>query len=113
MIIIWKGAGALVLIFGIISALIVNMATSATFSQNNYFADHSWAQALSLWITGAASWFMGKYLNSRPAKMGRDKLGNELLVEPNHHLMFIKMQYWGPIFLAIGILVLAWSAVKH
>src|SRR5258705_3723247 len=32
--------------------------------------------------------------------------GQETTIRPNHHLMFIKMEYWGPIFFAIGIFVL-------
>ena len=113
MIIIWRGAGGLVLIFGIVSALVTNIVTSLIFKENNYFADHSWAQATSLWIAALACWLLGRYLHSRPPKIKTDKAGREVVVAPNHHLMFIKMEYWGPIFLVIGIGVLIAGAVKH
>jgi hypothetical protein len=113
MIVIWRGAGGLVLIFGIVSALITNIVTSSVFKENNYFPDHSWAQAASLWITALACWFLGRFLNSRPPKIMTDKNGREVTVVPNHHLMFIKMEYWGPIFFVIGIGVLIAGAVKH
>jgi hypothetical protein len=113
MIIFWRGAGGLVLIFGIVSALITNIVTSLVFKETNYFANHSWAQASSLWITGLASWFLGRYLNSRPPKMVTNRNGQQEMVKPNHHLMFIKMEYWGPIFLVIGTFVLIAGAMKH
>src|SRR6266568_3528037 len=106
MIIIWKGAGALVLIFGIVAAVLTNVVTSSFLNDTNYFAKHSWAQASSLGIAGIACWFLGKYLNGQPPKTVKDKTGREVKVKPNHHLMFIKMEYWGPIYFVIGMCVL-------
>jgi hypothetical protein len=106
MIIIWNGAGALVLIIGILAALLMNIITSAVFYQNDYFADHRWSQAMALWIAGAASWAIGRYLNRRPGQLVIDRAtGQKVLQEPNHHLMFIKMEYWGVIFFVIGVIV--------
>lgn len=107
MIVFWKGAGGLVLIFGIVAALLTNIVTSAVFSENNYFANHAWAQAISLWIAGTACWFLGRYLHSKPGRVLVDKAtGQEVTIMPIHNLMFIKMEYWGPIFFAIGLFVL-------
>lgn len=113
MIVFWKGAGALVLIFGIVSALFTNVITSSVFNENNYFASHAWAQAMSLFIAGIASWFLGRHLNNRPGRVLVDKAtGEEVTLRPTHHLMFIKMEYWGPIFWAIGLFVLLAAAVR-
>src|SRR5262245_12728012 len=113
MIIIWKGAGGLVIIFGILAALTVNIVTSAVFNKDNYFADHSWSQATALAIAGAASWFLGRYVNNKPGTFVTDKVtGEEVLQKPNHHLMFIKMQYWGLVYLAIGLAVLVVGLLK-
>jgi hypothetical protein len=113
MIVIWKGAGALVLLFGIGAALFTNIITSSVFNENNYFAKHSWAQAMSLWIAGTACWFLGRFLNHRPGRVLVDKAtGQEVTLRPNHHLMFIKMEYWGPIFFAIGLCVLFAGAMR-
>jgi len=103
---IWRGAGAVVIILGIASALLTNIATSWYFNETNYFARHTWAQASSLWIAAAASWFLGRYLNGQPPRIVRDKAGNEVTIKPNHDLMFIKVEYWGLILLVIGISVL-------
>jgi len=114
MIVIWRGAGAAVLLFGIIAAVVMNVITSSAFNQNNYFATHSWAQAMALWGAGAASWLAGKYLNSRPGREVIAEVSGERVIEkPNHHLMFIKMEYWGPIYLAIGLVVLIAGMIKR
>ena len=104
----------MILIFGILSALLTNIVTSLLFDESNYFAKHTWAQAVSLWIAGAAGWFLGRYLNGRPARVVIDKAtGQEVLVKPKHDLMFIKLEYWGAIFCVIGLAVLIRGALKH
>jgi hypothetical protein len=114
MILIWRGAGGLILIFGIASALLTNIATSSLFDQSNYFAQHSWAQAVSLWIAATASWFLGRYFNGKPPRIVIDKAtGQEVMLKPKHDLMFIKMEYWGAILFAIGLAVLIRGALKH
>jgi hypothetical protein len=114
MIVIWRGAGAAVMLFGIIAAVVMNVITSSAFNQNNYFATHSWAQAGALWGAGAASWLAGKYLNSRPGREVIDEVSGERVIQkPNHHLMFIKMEYWGPIYLVIGLVVLIAGMLKR
>ena len=113
MIVFWKGAGVLVLVFGIVAALFTNVITSSVFNQNNYFANHAWAQGMALWIAATACWFLGRYLNNRPGRVLVDKAtGQEVTLRPNHHLMFIKMQYWGPIFFVIGLGVWLAAAVR-
>lgn len=114
MIIIWKGAGALVIIFGIIAAVLANVAGSVVFNQDNYFSTHSWIQASTLAFAGVLSWFTGRFLNCRPGRPVIDKqTGQTILEKPNHHLMFVKMEYWGLIYLVIGILVLVAGFVRH
>jgi len=114
MIIIWRGAGGLVIIFGIVSALLMNIIGSEIFRQDNYFAGHSWIQALCLWIAGAASFVVGKYVNGKPGKPVVNKQTGETVIQkPNHHLMFIKMEYWGPIYFAIGMAVLIVGLIKR
>ena len=74
-----------------------------------YHQDHR-----ALWGAGAASWLAGKYLNSRPGREVIDEVSGERVIEkPNHHLMFIKMEYWGPIYLAIGLVVLIAGMIKR
>jgi len=104
MIIVWKGAGGLVIIIGILSCLVTNIITSAVFEEPNYFQAHFWPKLVALGTTGLSCWFLGRYLNSRPPRIVINKrTGEEVEEKPNHHLMFIKLEYWGVILLAIGV----------
>ena len=108
MIVIWRGAGGAVIIIGIVVCLLLNIVTSAVYHQNDYFSAHLWPKVAALWITGASCWFLGRYLNGRPPRVVMNReTGREDLVKPNHHLMFVKLEYWGPIFFAVGVGVIA------
>jgi hypothetical protein len=54
-------------------------------------------------------------ISEQPARPERvDKqTGQSVIEKPNHHLMFIKMEYWGPIYLAIALAVLIYGLLKH
>ena len=103
MIIIWRGAGVLVILLGILMCLLMNIVTSALFHQNDYFQTHTWPKVTALWATAALCWFIGRYLNGKPGRAMIDKTtGRQEHVKPNHHLMFIKLEYWGIILFVIG-----------
>ena len=107
MLIIWRGAGAAVILLAILAALVTNIVTSSWFNQNNFLQDHAWAQTVALWLAGAGCWFLGRYLHSKPGRILVDKAsGQEVTIKPNHSLFFIKLEYWGPILLVIGFFVL-------
>jgi hypothetical protein len=104
MIVFWRGAGGLILLTGVVACLLLNIVTAAVYHQTNYFAAHLWPKVAALWMTGAFSWFLGRHLNSMPPRVVYNrKTERNDLVKPNHHLMFIRMEYWGPIFFAIGL----------
>lgn len=108
MLIIWRGAGGLVIIAGILVCLITNIVTSKMFDESNYFQSHLWPKVAALGITGLGCWFAGRYLHSRPAQLVIDETtGQEVELKPRHDLMFIKMEYWGVLYLVIafGLLV--------
>lgn len=97
--IVWSGKGILsVLVLVASFVLLVNIIPQA---QGNY------AFVLSFLIAGAFSWFMGKKWNEGEARTIIDKAtGQELILKPNHSLFWIKMQYWGVIFGAFGLIFL-------
>ena len=108
MIIIWRGLGALVIGLGIIVCLFVNIVTSAVFHEDNYFQAHLWPKLAALGLLGASCWFLGRYLNGKPAQTFIDETtGQEIKVKPRHELMFIKMEYWGVVYVVIGLALLA------
>jgi len=114
MIIIWQGAGGLVIIFGIIAAVLANVFASSFSYEDAYFAHHSWLQALTLATAGVLSWFTGRFLNSRPGRELVDKQTGQAVIEkPNHHLMFIKMEYWGLIYFAFALAVITLGLIRN
>jgi hypothetical protein len=54
MIIVWKGAGGLFILIGIVVCLLLNIVTEAVYHQNNYFSAHLWPKLAALWITGVS-----------------------------------------------------------
>jgi hypothetical protein len=106
MLLIWQGAGGLVILIGIVAAVLTNLLSSSLFQEDNYFQRHAWVQAVALWGAGAACWFLGRYLHGRPGRILMDKAtGEEVTIKPNHSLFFIKIEYWGPIFFVLGLAV--------
>jgi hypothetical protein len=97
--IVWSGKGFLsVLILVVSFGLLANILPK---EQGDY------AFVLAFFITGAFSWFMGKKWNEQNARTVIDKAtGQEILIKENHSLFWIKLQYWGPIFAAFGLVIL-------
>ncbi len=113
MIVVWRGAGAVVFIIAIIVCLVINIVTSKVFDESNYFQAHLWPKIAALWITGVSSFFLGRYANSRPPRLVIDKTtGQEIAQKPIHDFMFIKLEYWGLIFVVIGIVLLLINLAK-
>lgn len=107
MIIIWRGAGGLVIGIGLIVCLAVNIFTSKMFEEPDYFQKYLWPKLVTLGITSVSCWFLGRYLNSRPPRILVDEAsGKEFRFKPRHELMFIKMEYWGVIFAVVGLMLL-------
>ena len=107
MIVIWRGLGFLALLIGILACLVTNIVTSRMFEENNYFQRHLWPKLIALGVTGVCCWFLGRYLHRLPPRLVIDRAtGQEILQKPNHHLMFIKLEYWGVIFLGAALALL-------
>lgn len=106
MLLIWRGAGPVVLIIGILVCLFTNIITSRVFEESNYFQNHLWAQVAALVITGLTCWVFGKYLHSRPSQLVIDEAtGQEVELKPAHDFMFIKIEYWGVIYLIAAVVL--------
>jgi len=107
MIILWRGMGGMAIIIPIIVCLIINIVTSKIYDESNYFQAHLWPKVAALWITGVCVFVLGWYLNGRPPRLVIDETtGQQAEVKPDHHLMFVKLQYWGVIFAGIGLVLL-------
>jgi hypothetical protein len=105
--IIWSGLGCLVAVIAFLMLLLTEYVTETVFRDDSYYQNHGWPKLLALALAGAVVWFLGTYLNQKQGRVLIDKeSGREFLSKPDHSLFFIRMEYWGPILLVIGILCL-------
>lgn len=105
--IIWNGLGFLVLVFAFGCSLAMNLVTNSLFRDESYYTTRGWPLELALIAAGALTWVVGRALNRRRGKaMIEKETGREVLVLPKHALFFIKMHYWGPMLIALGLAAL-------
>jgi len=110
MLIIGRGLGWMALIIAIIACLVTNIVTSKVFDETNYFQGHLWPKVVALGISGVCCYFLGRYVNGRPPKIVFDqRAGQHVEQKLVHHLMFIRLEYWGLIFVGIGLVLLVFN----
>ncbi len=116
MIAVHRGAGMLAPLFGILSALLVNIATIKLFG-DSYYQEHRWPKIAVLLFAGFCCFAAGlwlkkqrqktaekeqEYVESLSPKFGAAK--EFALSEPRDHLMFIPLQYWSIVYCAAALL---------
>ena len=105
--IIWSGLGFLVALITFLFLLVAEYASESLFGDASYFQNHGWPKLMAFFISGVLVWLLGSYLNNKQGKVMIEKeTGQEFFMKPNHSLFFIRMEYWGPILLILGIIAL-------
>jgi hypothetical protein len=103
--IIWTGWGILAgLIWAavlLLTPLVVDSACGP-----GYYTAHAAPKILASAITAPIVWAVGRSMNGSPTS-GVRKSGRA-----RHTLFFVPMEYWGPLFLAIGIVIALIPAAK-
>ncbi len=96
---IWSGKGILsVLVLLLTFTLLVSVLPKSYFS---------YAFSLPFFVAGVFSWVMGNKWNKKKERVVIDKKsGQKFNLKPNHSLFWIKLQYWGPVFIILGFLVM-------
>jgi len=103
---IWKGMGFLVFVFVLCCSLVTNLVTDF-FMGEAYWNEHQWPFGASLLVAALLSWAAGHFLVQRRARVLIDKnTGEEVVLTPDHSFFFIKMHWWGPILLVVGMIVI-------
>ena len=98
--IVWSGRGFL--------SVLVLIACFILFAKVLPDGQADYSFILSFFIAGAFSWFMGKKWNGQEGRTMLDKAsGQEVIMKPNHTLFWIKMEYWGIVFVVFGLIILA------
>ncbi len=100
--VIWKGYGFLTLVIAIAIGAIVSLIFGKIGSTEDLGA------AVGALISAVIIWFVGNKLNSPEKKriMVDKKTGEEVIIEPEHSMFFIKMQYWAFIVGGLGLIML-------
>lgn len=101
---IWRGYGFVVPIITILVCLIVQLSFDAVFFKG-YYSLNKWPVLLALFIAAISIWFVGKRLNQNSERILLDpKTGEEVKLVSTHSLFWIRVEYWAPILIVIGII---------
>lgn len=102
---VWSGLGFLVIAIVAANAVVAQLITDTVTGDENFYAEHSLPSILSLYLSCLIIYFLGKWLNTRKAKVYIDKQsGEEVVLKNNHTFFFIRMEYWGMIIFVITII---------
>lgn len=116
MIEVHRGAGGLVLIFGVSAALLMNIVTIKLFG-DSYYQEHSWPKLVVLLLAGVSCLVAGMVLKKKRLRDAQreqehiDSLSPKFgaikeiaFAGPRDHLMFIPLQYWSIIYFLAALM---------
>jgi hypothetical protein len=116
MIVVYRGAGALVILYGILSALFMNILTIKIFG-DGYYQEHRWPKLAVLLIAGAGCLATGVWFKKKREKYTlkeqelmeslspKFRVAKEIAYAgPRDHLMYIPLQYWSIVYFAAALI---------
>jgi hypothetical protein len=116
MIEVHRGAGGLVPLLGILSALLMNVVTVKVFG-DSYYQEHRWPKLAVLLLAGAGCLVSGALIRKkrlRESQAEREHIDSLspasgavkkiLYSGPRDHLMFIPLQYWSIVYFAAALI---------
>jgi hypothetical protein len=102
MLLIWKGWGIVVVGIALLAAtaaIVIAEWLQASKQGTDVMA------AGSLILAGIATWYVGKRMNrDMDRKLVDPKTGQEVVVRNDHSLFFIRVEWWGPILVVLGVI---------
>jgi hypothetical protein len=119
MIMVHRGAGLLVILYGILSALLMNILTIKIFG-DGYYQGHRWPKLMVLLLAGASCLVTGmllkkkrerdaqkeaEYLSSLSPKFGAVK--EIVYAGSRDHFMYIPLQYWSIVYFVAALIYVA------
>jgi hypothetical protein len=104
--IVWRGAGALVLAIMWGCSLTANLLAEVLSGGSDYWDTHAWPFATAMLAAAPIIWCVGTVLERRARAAADPSAGGE---DPaaSHEFFFVRMKYWGVVALAIGAYCLA------
>jgi len=116
MITVHRGAGMLVPVFGILCALIMNIATNRL-AGASYYQEHKWPKFAVLLTAGLFCLAVGRMLKQKRLRdVNKEQLYLDSLSPrfemtrqlafsgPRDHLLFIPLEYWSLVYLGAAII---------
>ncbi len=110
---IWHGKGYLVAVFVFAFSLIANLATNSIAGNDAYWNDDKWPLAVSLFVSAAACWSIGRRIVNQPPRLLIDPAtGEQVILRNSHTFFFIPIVWWGPILAAFGVIALGYEFLR-
>ena len=101
---IWRGYGFTVPLIVLAVCLVLQYSLDAIFYKG-YYTFSKWPVSVALFIAAIPVWFLGKKINENAERILLDpKTNQEVKIVNNHSLFWLRMEYWAPILVVIGII---------
>jgi len=101
---IWRGYGFTVPVIVFFVSLLLQYSLDAMFYKG-YYTLSKWPISVALFIAAIPVWFLGNNLNKNAERILLDpNTGQEVKIVTTHSLFWIRVEYWAPILVAIGII---------
>jgi hypothetical protein len=99
MVLIWRGWGIVVVGIAFV-ALFIGGALGAVIGARWLVP----GSGIFLILGGVATWYLGRRMNANTTRQLVDpKTGQAVVIRRDHSLFFIKVEWWGPIMAAVGL----------
>jgi hypothetical protein len=100
--VVWTGGGVLVLIMWVAGVGLTQLVVDLVYHAGFYTA-HAWPKILGCAVSAPFIWMAGRAWNGSPGDERRSH-------GAAHTLFWVPMEYWGPIFIVVGVVVAFWPA---
>lgn len=101
---IWRGYGIVVPLIVFLVCLGMEYILDTSFFKG-YYSLQKWPMSLALFIAAIPIWFLGRYLNKNSERILLDpKTGEDVRVVSTHSLFWIRVEYWAPILIMLGVI---------
>ncbi|MEO1083704.1 MAG: hypothetical protein AAFY88_05635 [Acidobacteriota bacterium] len=102
--IIWSGFGFLTLLILALSMIFMQVGVEAIWGEEAY-KTLPWAQTAGIVLGGLVTFVLGSWLNRETRIVLDEASGDGLTIQDSNTLFFIKMEYWGLLFIIIALLL--------
>jgi hypothetical protein len=109
----WRGYLVAIIVFG--CSLIGELVTETIYKDDKYYQTQSTPLAIALLTAGIFTSTLAGYVDKegKARKLVDKETGEEIIVKTRDLLFFIPIRYWGPILIAISLVVLIFKGNNY